>query len=74
MLFMPADGIRRLPIHRLCSWSKANHHIGGNPMTYEKITGAINLDELEVQAEEVAEVSAAAETWSLAFCRIFVFN
>ncbi|MBO4419389.1 MAG: hypothetical protein J5789_06165 [Oscillospiraceae bacterium] len=28
-------------------------------MTYEKMTGAINLEELEVQAEEVTEVSAA---------------
>lgn len=28
-------------------------------MTYEKMTGAINLEELEVEAEEVKEVSAA---------------
>lgn len=27
-------------------------------MTYEKMTGEINLDELEVQAEEVTEASA----------------
>lgn len=43
-------------------------------MTYEKMTGAIDLEALEVQAEEVAEVSAAAETWSMAFCRTLVFN
>ena len=59
MLFMPAGGIRRLQIHRLCSWSNVNYNIGGNPMTYEKMTGAINLEELEVEAEEVKEVSAA---------------
>lgn len=28
-------------------------------MTYEKMTGAIDLEELEVEAEEVQEVSAA---------------
>ena len=28
-------------------------------MTYEKMTGEINLEELEVQAEEVTEASAA---------------
>ena len=28
-------------------------------MTYEKMTGAIDLEALEVQAEEVTEVSAA---------------
>ena len=28
-------------------------------MTYEKMTGAVILEELEVQAEEVTEVSAA---------------
>ncbi len=27
-------------------------------MTYEKMTGEINLEELEVQAEEVTEASA----------------
>lgn len=27
-------------------------------MTYEKMTGKINLEELEVQAEEVTEASA----------------
>lgn len=31
-------------------------------MTYEKMTGEINLEELEVQAEEVTEASAAL--WS----------
>ena len=29
-------------------------------MTYEKLTGAIDLEELEVQADEVSEVSAAS--------------
>ena len=33
-------------------------------MSYEKMTGAIDLEELEVQAEEVAE--AAAAIWSSA--------
>ena len=28
-------------------------------MTYEKMTGEINLEELEVKAEEVTEASAA---------------
>lgn len=35
-------------------------------MTYELMTGAINLDELEVQAEEVTEASAdlfSAKMW-----------
>ncbi len=31
-------------------------------MTYEKMTGEINLEELEVQAEEVTEASGHA--WS----------
>ena len=30
---------------------------GGIDMTYEKMTGEINLEELEVQAEEVKEAS-----------------
>lgn len=29
-------------------------------MTYEKMTGAINLEELEIKAEEIKEVSAAS--------------
>ncbi|MBQ1410526.1 MAG: hypothetical protein IIY94_04545 [Oscillospiraceae bacterium] len=29
-------------------------------MTYEKLTGAVNLEELEVRADEVSEVSAAS--------------
>ena len=38
---------------------------GGIDMTYEKMTGEINLDELEVQAEEVTEASAGFMTfWS----------
>ena len=28
-------------------------------MTFEKLTGAVNLEELEVRADEVSEVSAA---------------
>ena len=28
-------------------------------MTYEKMTGSIDLNELEVQAEEVADISSA---------------
>ena len=33
-------------------------------MSYEKMTGAINLEELEVQAEEVTEVSGSAHSWA----------
>ena len=33
-------------------------------MTYEKMTGAINLEELEVQAEDVVEVSAGRRSIS----------
>ena len=29
-------------------------------MSYEKMTGAINLEELEIKAEEIKEVSAAS--------------
>ena len=42
-------------------------------MTYEKLTGAINLEELEVRADEVSEVSAASPLsgiYSL-LCNIF---
>lgn len=31
-------------------------------MTYEKMTGALNLEELEIQAEEVKEASAGNYT------------
>ncbi len=34
-------------------------------MTYEKMTGEINLEELEVQAEEVTEASAG-------FCTLYI--
>lgn len=29
-------------------------------MTYEKMTGSIDLDELEIQAEEVKDISSGA--------------
>lgn len=34
------------------------YFFGGIFMNYEKMTGAIDLEELEVQAEDVVEVSA----------------
>ncbi|MCR5553104.1 MAG: hypothetical protein K6F19_08280 [Oscillospiraceae bacterium] len=40
-------------------------------MTYEKMTGEINLEELEVQAEEVTEASAGltSRNWR-AWCTV----
>ena len=41
-------------------------------MKYEEMTGAINLEELEIKAEEVNEVSGGGATWS--HCSIFVWQ
>ncbi len=44
-------------------------------MTYEKMTGEINLEELEVQAEEVTEASASLLSWLVkGMCPINLLN